>query len=80
MWWPNMAYVWFITQLQAGAAIGCQLYFLHLTLQTLILTLGPCFADVADVEQAIQIAAAHSLTIATKGGGWSWVRNVCYVA
>ena len=69
-----MAYVSLVKL--AGAAIGCQLYFLHLWLQTLVLTVGPCFADVADVEQAVKIAAAYNLTIAIKGGGWSWVRHV----
>lgn len=53
---------------------------LHLTLQTLVLTLRPCFADAADVEQAVRIAAAHNTTVAVKGGGWSWVRPVCYPA
>ena len=45
-----------------------------------LLDLGRCFAIAADVEQAVRFAAENSLTIAVKGGGWSWVSRVCHHA
>lgn len=34
-------------------------------------------AETAEVQQAVKAAVQHNLTLAVKGGGYSWVRFFC---
>lgn len=55
--------------------LPCQQQPLPSTLQSRCFIHCHYSAGAADVQQAVQFAAAHNLDIAVKGGGWSYVSS-----